>query len=43
MDLSKAFNTLYHSILIAKPEAYGFVIFLIRIHGKLPNKLKTEM
>ena len=27
MDLSEAFNTLYNSILIAKPEAYGFVSF----------------
>ena len=42
LDLSKAFDTLDHSLLKAKLQAYGFNN-LSRIHGKLPNKQKTEM
>ena len=41
MNLSEAFDTLDHALLIAKLEAYGFDIFTI--HEKLPKKQKTEM
>ena len=41
MNLSEAFDTLDHALLITKLEAYGFDIFTI--HEKLPNKQKTEM
>ena len=36
VNLTKAFGTMDHSLLIAKLEAYGFDSFII--YAKLPNK-----
>lgn len=42
MDLSKAFGTLNHDLLIAKSEAYGFSArSLSYMHSYLNKKLQT--
>ena len=40
MDLSKAFDTLNHDLLIAKPEAYGVsAVSLSYIHSYLNKRM----
>ena len=41
MDLSKAFDTINHDLLLAKLKAYGFSLNAVELMGSYLNKQKT--
>ena len=41
MDLSRAFDTINHDLLLAKLKAYGFSLNAVELMGSYLNKQKT--